>query len=87
MNHTADLVSEELYKLADMQKKFCRVLGRAKEDIFNIKVREQAEYSAIYKMLYDSQIEKDEYTKVHIAFNERRIEHMTPDQKLHAAKF
>ena len=54
MNLTADLVSEELYKLKDIQERFCRTFSKSREDLFNIKIKELPEYSMIYKMLFKS---------------------------------
>ena len=62
MNFTADLVAEELYKIDMIKKYVARTYSTSREDIFNIKVDELPEYSALYKMLYEEHL-LDEYTK------------------------
>ena len=63
MNYTADLVAEELYKMPVMQDHVARTYSTAREDIFNVKIRELPEYSVLYKMLYKSSKLLDDYTK------------------------
>jgi len=59
MNHTADLIASELYKLESMQDYVLRTNSMTREDIFNIKPNELPEYCTLYKMLYDKQIDEE----------------------------
>ena len=52
MNQTADLVAQELYKIHFLQPYVARTYSQAREDIFNVKIKDLPEYSVIYKMLY-----------------------------------
>ena len=52
MNFTADLVAQELYKIPLMKAFVARTYSAAREDIFNVKIKELPEYSVIYKMLF-----------------------------------
>ena len=62
MNYTADLVAEELHKIEVMKKHVLRTYSMAREDIFNIKIKELPGYSVLYKMLFDKDIQ-DDYVK------------------------
>ena len=55
MNFTADLVAQELYKLKIVQAFIVRTYSSAREDIFNIKIKELPEYSLLHKMLYEEE--------------------------------
>ena len=55
MNFTADLVAAELYKLDVMKKYVLRTYSAAREDIFNVKIKELPEFSVLYKMLFDEE--------------------------------
>ena len=61
MNFTADLVAQELYKIPLMKAFVARTYSAAREDIFNVKIKELPEYSVIYKMLFKSSEKLDEY--------------------------
>ena len=52
MNFTADLVAQELYKLKIVQAFVVRTYSSAREDLFNIKIKDLPEYSLLHKMLY-----------------------------------
>ena len=53
MNYTADLVAAELHKIELIQNHVLRTYSMAREDIFNVKIKELPAYSVIYKMLFD----------------------------------
>ena len=40
-----------------------RTYSQAREDVFNIKIKELAEYSLLYKMLFKSEDMLNEFTK------------------------
>ena len=63
MNYTADLVAQELYKLKIMQPFVVRTYSQASEDVFNIRIKDLPEYSALYKMLFKSEDTFNEFTK------------------------
>ena len=75
MNFTADLVAQELYKLKIMQKFVVRTYSQAREDIFNIRIKDLPEYSLIYKMLFESEDALNEYTK-----QKTDMKHVEPDE-------
>lgn len=56
MNFTADLVAEELYKLKLLQAFVVRTYSQAREDIFNIKIKELPEFSVLHKMIYKTDL-------------------------------
>jgi len=51
-NYTADLLAEELFKLASLQQRVVRVYSQSKEDIFNVDVNTLKPYVLTYKMLF-----------------------------------
>lgn len=63
MNFTADLVAQELYKLKIMQAFVIRTYSQASEDVFNIRIKDLPEYSALHKMLFKSEDALNAYTK------------------------
>jgi hypothetical protein len=73
MNFTADLVATALFRLEILKHKVCRVYSAAREDIFNVSIKELPEWSILYKMLFDTD-ELDEYTKVHTVFDESLLD-------------
>ena len=86
MNFTADLVAEELYKIARIKEYVARTYSTAREDIFNIKVAELPEYSVLYKMLYEDKL-LDEYTRNATVVNVEQAESMKHENIRQAAKF
>ena len=63
MNYTADLVAQELYKIKFLQPFVARTYSQAREDIFNVKIKELPEYSIIYKMLYKTTEMREQFVK------------------------
>ena len=81
MNFTADLVSQELYKLKTIQDSVIRTYSSAREDIFNIKIKDLPEYSILYKMLFKTEL-LDEYTKEKTEMHTNEICGMNDDKLL-----
>ena len=75
MNFTADLVAEELYKLKMMQAFVVRTYSRAREDVFNIRLRELPEFSILHKMIFKTEF-LDEYTMARTVVNQNQAEEM-----------
>ena len=70
-----------------MQAFVARTYSAAREDIFNVKIKELPEYSVIYKMLFKSSEKLDEYTKKVTTMNLETADQMSYENKLQAAKF
>lgn len=69
MNFTADLVAEELYNIETMRNCVVRTYSQAREDVFNIRVRELPEFSLLHKMIYKQEY-LDDYTKERMDINQ-----------------
>ena len=87
MNFTADLVAQELYKLKIMQKFVVRTYSQAREDIFNIRIKDLPEYSLIYKMLFESEDALNEYTRQKTDMRNVEADETSQNKLLASAKF
>ena len=87
MNFTADLVAQELYKLKIMQKFVVRTYSQAREDIFNIRIKDLPEYSLIYKMLFESEDALNEYTRQKTDMRNVEADETSQNTLLASAKF
>ena len=87
MNFTADLVAQELYKLKIMQRFVVRTYSQAREDIFNIRIKDLPEYSLLYKMLFESEQDLNEYTKQKTDMRHLDAEEQNQNTLLSSAKF
>ena len=87
MNFTADLIAQELYKLKAMQKFVVRTYSQAREDIFNIRIKDLPEYSLLYKMLFESEEALNEYTKQKTDMRHVEAEETSQNRLLASAKF
>ena len=65
----------------------CRTYSQAREDVFNIKIKDLPEYSVLYKMLYKSQDIYNEFTRRRTEMNQNNIEDVEINKRLQAAKF
>jgi len=58
-NYAADLIAEELHKVAMLQQRVVRVYSSSREDIFNLKPDELKPYSLMHKMIYSDDTKLD----------------------------
>ena len=65
----------------------CRTYSQAREDVFNIKIKDLPEYSVLYKMLYKSQDIYNEFTRRRTEMNQNNVEDVGINKRLQAAKF
>ena len=69
-----------------MKNKVCRVYSTSREDIFNICIKELPEWSILYKMLFDTEL-NEEYTSLHSSFDPRQMNSLPIEAIQQAAKF
>ena len=55
MHLTANLVAEALFKINELRNQICRIYSLNRENINNLDLDMQAEWSIVYKMLFADQ--------------------------------
>ena len=70
-----------------MKDVVCRTYSQAREDVFNIRIKDLPEYSVLYKMLYKSEQIYNDFTNLKTQMRSNESEDMDRNRLLQAVKF